>query len=118
MTFDVSARTKRSPRFVGDTICFYRGDVFDIKFFFDLTCDGEEVGLSETDEVVFEFALPDMIPAFCEKRFSGISGRIINFEWDEEWTKNFKSGRYVYRIKHYSERGICTICAYGTIIVE
>lgn len=116
---NISQRTRNSPRFVSDTLCFYEGDTFNLQFLFELLRDEEEITIRPEDEVIFEFRRPNMLPVFVEKTFTGVSGNVITFEWNDEWTANFGRGYYEYRIKYRDANGFeTTVVAYGSIAVE
>lgn len=120
MAGNVSHCTKESPRFVGDTLIYYAGDVFAVEFEFDLTRDGEKMNISSDDTIIFEFRGENMRGITGKRECGGdeVIDNVLTFDWDSEWTKEFTRGKYSYRIRYVRSDGITTVAAYGNVIVE
>lgn len=116
----VSRRTEESPRFLGDTLIFYEGDVFDIAFTFRLDMDGEPVMIRPDDRIRFSFRRDGRLTDAWEEEIPGtdVSENVAVLHFTPELSGKFRRGNYTYRIQYVYASGAATVAAYGNIIVE
>lgn len=119
-TATVSRRTEESPRFLGDTLIFYEGDVFDIAFTFRLDMDGEPVMIRPDDRIRFSFRRDGRLTDAWEEEIPGtdVSENVAVLHFTQELSGKFRRGNYTYRIQYVYASGAATVAAYGSIIVE
>lgn len=114
--------TRTSPCVEGDTLKWYTGDVFKIKWTLNLLEDDEEIIYQNEDALVFCFySNPALIPIHTFT-FTGaeIVDNAVTLDFNEDVTKFFTEGKYTYCIKFFraSDGRVVTVTAKGKVEVE
>lgn len=116
---NLASRTKQSPRFEENVICFYEGDTFDLELNLELERDGEPIEIQPEDTVTIEFKKDDItkVNPVLTLEYTNIQDGKIVVNFDSDTTSKFTRGRYTYKLKFNSEY-VTTLIASNRIVVS
>lgn len=90
---------QKSPRNVNGVIFWYEGDTFPLKLTVRLTNDaGEAVDFASGDVIDVIFYAAGRKKEIFKSHFENIESGELIFNFDEELTKRFAAGQYVYDV--------------------
>ena len=116
---NLAQRTKQSPRFESGVLCLYEGDTFDLELELNLTKDEEPIEIQPEDIVTIEFYNEKCKDkkVIASMEFTDIQENKVILRWDNEFTANFKRGKYIYRMR-YNADYITTLVADNAILIS
>lgn len=105
---------KPSPRFEDETLYWYAGNTFEIKFEFNLTCGDREISISPQGRLIFRFKKDAAnVGILHEMEFENIQDNTVVLVMDEETSAKFPKGNYLFSVTYYDEYTTTLVDSYS-----